>query len=116
MILPTIVHLALLLLPLSTAACNPNLNDLQTALNAGGAGFVLSLCKGQTYDLTSALQFTAADQEISTEGYPTGDDRAKLVVTGNGQTTAIKGVASGLDRCKLKNLQVSKAYSRAKAG
>jgi len=53
------------LLPGIIAACTPNTTDtngLQLLLQEGGAGAILSLCQGQTYNLTQTLNFAAQYQ------------------------------------------------------
>ena len=80
-------------------------------LSSGGEGYVLSLCPGQQYPITQPILFAAPNQEISTQGYPTGDERATLVVAGAvangvGHTTAVDGTCSNCDGVKLRNVQV----------
>lgn len=84
---------------------------LNQLLSSGGDGYVLSLCPGKQYFITQPLAFAAPNQEISTQGYPTGTDRATLVVSGpvaNGQghTTAVDGTCTNCDSVKLRNVQV----------
>ena len=64
------------------------------------------------YLIQAPILFAAPNQEISTVGYPTGDDRATLVVNGpvsNGQghTTAVDGTCSNCSGVKLRYVQVS---------
>ncbi|KAJ7849839.1 hypothetical protein B0H14DRAFT_3085987 [Mycena olivaceomarginata] len=73
---------------------------INTLLNSSGPGYVLNLCPNTEYMLQSPLLFAAPNQEISTEGYPTDDSRATLVVdgpvaNGTGHTTAINGARDG---------------------
>lgn len=42
------------------------------------------------FRLQSPILFTAEDQAIYTEGYPTDDSRAMLIVEGQNQSMAIK--------------------------
>jgi len=84
---------------------------LNQLLSNGGDGYVLSLCPGRQYTLTQPLAFAARNQEISTQGYPTGDERATLVVAGpvadgKGHTTAVDGTCNNCDGVKLRNIQV----------
>ena len=84
---------------------------LNQALTSGGNGFVLSLCPGKQYFITKPITFTAPNQEISTQGYPTGDVRATLVVNGpvsngTGHTTAVDGTCTNCSGLKLRNVQV----------
>ncbi|KZT71563.1 hypothetical protein DAEQUDRAFT_724099 [Daedalea quercina L-15889] len=85
---------------------------LNTLLNSSGAGYTLPLCPGESYYITAPLQFAAHDQEISTVGYPEGDDRATLVVSGvitngTGQTTAVMGQCVDCDGIKLRHIQIN---------
>ena len=84
---------------------------LNTLLNSSGPGYVLPLCPSVQYFIQAPILFAAPDQEISTVGYPTGDDRAVLVVAGpvaNGQghTTAVDGTRQNCSGVKLRNIQV----------
>ena len=82
---------------------------LNRLLSSGGDGYVLSLCPGQQYNITQPLAFAAPNQEISTQGYPTGDERATLVVAGpvaDGHTIAVNGTCINCDGVKLRNIQV----------
>ena len=84
---------------------------LNQLLANGGNGYVLSLCPGKQYLITQPLAFAAPNQEISTQGYPTGDQRATLVVSGPvangaGHTTAVDGTCTNCGGVKLRNIQV----------
>ncbi|WOO77549.1 uncharacterized protein LOC62_01G001123 [Vanrija pseudolonga] len=97
----------LTLLTLTSGACLPNSTSstaLQAALTQGGAGYVLSLCPNEVYDLSQPLAFASPDQEISTEGYPAGSARAVLRVVGG--TSAVSGTRAGLDGARLRYVQV----------
>lgn len=98
----------------AAAACTSNTTNtdgLQALLQQGGEGYTLSLCSNQVYSLTAPLNYTAAHQEISTEGYPTDSSRAMLVVTGNLQTTAVQGTGANLDYARLISVQVCRCNS-----
>ncbi|KAF9450934.1 hypothetical protein P691DRAFT_809138 [Macrolepiota fuliginosa MF-IS2] len=84
---------------------------LNTLLNGSGPGFILQLCPNAQYLIQEPIFFTFPDQEISTLGYPTGEDRATLVVNGpvaNGQghTTAVDGTCPNCSGVKLRNIQI----------
>ena len=88
---------------------------LNIALNSSGPGFILQLCPNAQYMIQAPILFAAADQEISTVGYPTDDSRATLVVSGpvsNGQghTTAVDGTGANCSGVKLRNIQVSPSH------
>jgi len=85
---------------------------LQQALTSNGVGYVLSLCPDETYFTTAPINYTHADQEISTVGYPTDGSRATLVVSGpitnnTGHTTAIDGTCKGCNGLMLRNIQIN---------
>lgn len=85
---------------------------MNLALNSSGAGFILSLCPSTTYVILAPIKFAAPNQEISTVGYPTGDERATLVVfgpvfNGTGHSTAVDGTCTNCDGVKLRNVQAS---------
>lgn len=89
---------------------------LNMLLNTSGPGYVLPLCPSTQYLIQAPILFWAPGQEISTVGYPHGDERATLVVNGpvqNGQghTTAVDGTCSNCGGVKLRNIQVSLALS-----
>ena len=61
--------------------------------------------------IQAPILFAAANQEISTEGYPTDNSRATLVVSGpvsdgQGHTTAIDGTCANCSGITLRNIQV----------
>ncbi|KIJ13273.1 hypothetical protein PAXINDRAFT_170553 [Paxillus involutus ATCC 200175] len=85
---------------------------LNTLLNSSGPGYVLNLCPGEQYIITAPILFAASDQEISTVGYPTGADRATLVVdgpvaNGTGHTTAVDGSCANCNGVRLRNVQIN---------
>nr|ODN85402.1 hypothetical protein L203_05018 [Cryptococcus depauperatus CBS 7841] len=110
---PTILFtytLALFAASLVNAACTDNNTDttgLQKLIQGGGAGYKLVLCPGKTYSLNEALNYTAANQEISTEGYPTDDTRATLLVMGFNKTTAVNAANQGQDGAALRHVIVN---------
>ncbi|CAE6487313.1 unnamed protein product [Rhizoctonia solani] len=87
---------------------------LNTLLNSSGPGYILPLCQNTTYRLTAPLIYAAESQEISTVGYPIGDERATLVVDGfwndtNGHSIAVQGNCIGCNGIKLRNIQINGA-------
>ncbi|KAI6152373.1 hypothetical protein BKA82DRAFT_993417 [Pisolithus tinctorius] len=86
---------------------------LNQMLSSSGSGYILSLCPGQQYPITAPLLFTSPNQEISTQGYPTGSDRATLVVNGpvfsngTGHSTAVDGTCANCDGVTLRNVQIN---------
>jgi hypothetical protein len=91
---------------------------INTLLNSSGPGYILSLCPSTNYFIQAPILFAAPQQEISTQGYPTGSDRATLVVSGPvangvGHTTAVDGTCSNCSGVKLLNIQVNGTRSGA---
>ncbi|KAI0939885.1 hypothetical protein AcV5_001144 [Taiwanofungus camphoratus] len=85
---------------------------LNTLLNSSGSGYTLPLCPSTQYYIQAPILFYAPYQEISTVGYPTGDERATLVVVGpvangQGQTTAVDGTCANCTGVKLRNIQIN---------
>ncbi|KAF8607578.1 hypothetical protein BDV93DRAFT_519610 [Ceratobasidium sp. AG-I] len=85
---------------------------LNTLLNSSGPGYVLPLCQNAVYPLTAPLVYAAANQEISTVGYPIGDERATLLVDGfwndtNGHSVAVIGNCIGCDGLILRHVQIN---------
>ncbi|WVQ65666.1 uncharacterized protein L199_003844 [Kwoniella botswanensis] len=92
------------------AACTSNTTDtagLQQLIHDGGAGYKLELCAGQVYEISEQLNYTALNQEISTEGYPTDDTRATLKMVGFNKTTLVMAQDAGLSGAKLLNIQLN---------
>ncbi|KAF7178178.1 hypothetical protein CNMCM7691_006850 [Aspergillus felis] len=91
----------------SYAACisSGDQTNINNAFRSGGAGTVVQLCANAVLSITDSVKFTAANQEISTEGYPTGSTRATLkVAKGSNVSTLISG--TGYDGVKVRNIQV----------
>ncbi|KAJ7506583.1 hypothetical protein B0H11DRAFT_1850080 [Mycena galericulata] len=91
---------------------------INTLLNSSGPGYVLKLCPGEQYILQSPILFAAPNQEISTEGYPTDDTRATLVVdgpvaNGAGHTNAVDGTCDNCSNIMLRNVQINGARGNA---
>lgn len=83
--------------------------DINSAFFYGGAGTTVSLCAGATINLSNPIVYTAASQELSTEGYPTDNTRATLVVTGSSQSNAITTTCGACDFSSIRNVQVNGA-------
>lgn len=92
-----------------STACVPSGDEtvINNLLINGGANTIVSLCSGALFNLKKPVVFTAPNQELSTQGYPTDDTRATLVVTGVNQTAAIFGNCAQCSGLKLRNIQVN---------
>jgi hypothetical protein len=91
----------------ANAACisSGDQSTINDALSSGGAGKIVQLCAGVTIEITGTISFTAEDQEISTEDYPTGSTRALIqIATGNDVSTLISG--AGLSGIRILNIQL----------
>src|SRR3981189_109590 len=89
------------------AAClsSGNQDTINNALSSGGAGTIVQLCAGVTIQITGTISFTAENQEVSTESYPTGSTRATLqIATGNEVSTLISG--AGYSGIRILNIQL----------
>ncbi|KAJ7771034.1 hypothetical protein DFH07DRAFT_804567 [Mycena maculata] len=80
---------------------------INTLLHSSGPGYILSLCPSEHYYIQSPLVFAAADQEISTAGYPLGHQRASLIVSGPDHTVAVDGTRPGCSGAMLRNIQIN---------
>jgi hypothetical protein len=80
---------------------------INNLLSSGGANTIVSLCASAVFNLKNPIIFTAQNQEVSTEGYPTSSTRATLVVTGVNQTAAIIGNCGQCSGLKIRNIQVN---------
>jgi hypothetical protein len=105
-----LITLTILSLILSTQAA-PNClrfadhNSINEAFTDGGPGHKVLLCPSKTYRISGTIIFTAADQELTTYGSPTGSERAKLVVSGN-IATLIQGDCRRCARVTISSLQI----------
>lgn len=79
----------------------------------GGPGYKVFLCPSKTYRLSGTIVFTAADQELATYGYPTGSERAILLVAGD-MATAIQGDCRRCARVGIASLVID--GNRSKLG
>ncbi|KAL7957264.1 hypothetical protein V8C34DRAFT_286448 [Trichoderma compactum] len=92
---------------LASAACissgdQATIND---ALQSGGNGAVVQLCPGALIQITDQISFTADNQEISTQGYPTDSSRGTIqVAPGSSASTLIFG--KNFNNIRIKNLQL----------
>lgn len=76
---------------INTALARGECSGGRTSIDApGGKGAVVSLCPGSVHRLNSTIFFTAPRQTLTTEGNPTGRDRALLVVEGKDQAIAVQ--------------------------
>jgi hypothetical protein len=94
------------LLIAANAACisSGNQDTINAALSSGGTGAVVQLCPGATIQITDTINFSADDQEISTQGYPTDSTRGIIqIAPGNNASTLIAGRNNGI---KIRNIQV----------
>ncbi|KAJ9136859.1 Acyltransferase LovD [Pleurostoma richardsiae] len=93
---------------LAAAACISSgpASTVNAALQAGGTGAVVQLCPDAVISITdSSITFTAANQELSTQGYPVDDTRATVIIEpGSNISSAIWGRA--MSGVKVLNLQV----------
>ena len=80
---------------------------INNLLLSGGPTTTVSLCTNAVFNLKHPIVFTAPDQELSTQGYPSGFARATIVVTGVNQTAAIIGNCDQCSGLKLRNIQVN---------
>ncbi len=77
------------------------------AINAAlaGVGAQAVLCPGAVFNLSNSIVFTAANQQIYTQGLPTDSTRATLVVASSSLSTAIVG--NGQSGVVVQNIQVN---------
>ncbi|KAI5478380.1 hypothetical protein MNV49_005129 [Pseudohyphozyma bogoriensis] len=77
----------------------------------GGAGTIVSLCPGAQISLEQTITMFAANQELSTQGYPTDGTRALLTVVGSSSNTAmagaIYGICTGCNNITVRSIQVN---------
>lgn len=109
------LYYALLLFPSTLAASScmrfADYSQINQVFIDGGPGARVVLCPSKTYRLTGPIVFTAADQEIATLGYPTGSERATLVVHGD-FATAIQGDCRRCARISISSLIIDGRRSK----
>ena len=62
------------------------------------------LCKGSVFELSGPVVFTSSNQRVYTQGFPTDDTRAKLVISDQKAVTAIEMI--NMDHISLSNVIV----------
>ena len=77
--------------PAAAASCIASGTDADINAALVGVGAQAVLCPGAVFSLSNSVTFTAANQQILTQGLPTDGTRAILRVTGSSLTTAISG-------------------------
>ncbi|KAL6859464.1 hypothetical protein J3F83DRAFT_749011 [Trichoderma novae-zelandiae] len=92
---------------LASAACisSGDQNTINNALQSGGNGAVVQLCANAVIQISDQISFSADNQEISTEGYPTGSTRGTIqVAPGSSASTLIYG--KNFNNIRIKNIQL----------
>ncbi|KAH8705718.1 pectin lyase fold/virulence factor [Talaromyces proteolyticus] len=116
MILYLPLFAAILAGQVANAAClgsGTSATTINNALASGGKGTIVQICAGITISISETIEFTADNQEISTEGYPTGDTRATLQIASGASISALISGA-GKNYIRILNIQVD--GNRANAG
>ena len=95
------------LLPLASGACisSGDQNTINSALAAGGPSAVIQLCPSALIQVTGQITFTAANQEISTAGYPTDSTRATLQIAPGSTVSTIIG-GGNQNGVRILNIQI----------
>jgi hypothetical protein len=91
----------------AAADCIPSgdASTINDALSSGGAGAVVQLCPNADITISETITFTNENQELSTEGYPTDNTRATLVLgSGNDLSTLVSGGSQ--NGIRLRNIQI----------
>lgn len=90
----------------ATAQCISGGDDgtINNILSSSGEGAVVSLCPGATIVIYNTIQFTADNQEISTQGYPTDSSRATIIIGGGSLSQLIGGF--GFSGTTLRSIQI----------
>lgn len=80
--------------------------DINNLFLSGGAGTKVALCPSVTYILSDAIVFTAANQVLYTQGYPTDSTRAILQVNGSDQSVAIWAACNDCAGVAIRNIEI----------
>lgn len=93
---------------LAAAACISSGDEttINNALKSGGAGAVVQLCPGAVITVHNTVAFTAANQELSTQGYPTDSTRAIIRLQATDQSISAIIQGRSLSGIKLRNIQI----------
>ena len=89
------------------AACisSGDQTTINQALSAGGPGAIVQLCPTITILISDQITFTADNQELSTDSYPTDGERATIkIAPGSGVGTLVAG--GSLSGIRLLNIQI----------
>ena len=79
--------------------------NVDTYINWDQIAKVVQLCANAVIRVAGQIAFTAQDQEISTEGYPTDSSRATIqIAPGNTASTIIAG--KGFSGIRIRNIQI----------
>ncbi|KAL7409718.1 hypothetical protein BDY24DRAFT_402237 [Mrakia frigida] len=80
--------------------------EINRILDYGGRGTQVALCPRSLFRLQSPILFTAENQALYTEGYPTDESRAMLIVEGQNQSMAIKGDCTSCSNIAISSLVI----------
>lgn len=81
--------------------------QINALFSAGGAHTTVYLCAKATISVSNSIFFTAAYQVLTTQGNPTGTNRATILVTGASQTTAVTGTCSACNYVTLQSVIIN---------
>lgn len=87
---------------------------INNALSAGGTGAIVQLCPNTILTIHNTITFTADNQEISTQGYPTDNSRATILLSAVG--TNVTGLIQGADFSGIRLLNIQVDGDRLKNG
>ena len=91
--------------PAQAAGCIASGTDASINAALVGVGAQAVLCPGAVFNLSNSVVFTAANQQIYTQGLPTDSTRATLVIASSAISTAIVG--NGQSGVVVENIQVN---------
>lgn len=79
---------------------------INNALKSGGVGAVVQLCPNAVITVHNTVAFTAANQELSTQGYPTDATRAIIRLQATDQSISAVIHGGSLSGIRLRNIQI----------
>ncbi|BGP54902.1 hypothetical protein JCM8202_003413 [Rhodotorula sphaerocarpa] len=96
----------------TTSCIDSSANDtvISSLFHYGGAGTTVELCPGAVINLQNAIFFTAKQQVLTTQGNPSDDSRAKLIVQGSDQSVAIYAACQFCDDIVISNIQIDGSW------
>jgi hypothetical protein len=92
----------------AAAACISSGNEttINSAFKAGGTGTVIQLCPNAVITVHNTIAFTAPNQELSTQGYPTDASRGIIRLQATDQSISAVVRGGSINGIRLRNIRI----------